>query len=101
DGAGFPRTCELIRTLDESGYFVTFYPVTMPFEDWSSVYDDIPRTVEVMVGLGVAHLERFLKERDGYYDQIIVSRPHNMQTFRARLWKDGAWATRARVIYDA
>jgi len=27
---------------------VTFYPVTMPIEDWSEVYDDIPRTVEVM-----------------------------------------------------
>ena len=100
-GAGFPRTCELIRTLDESGHFVTFYPMTMPFEDWSEVYDDIPRTVEVMVGLGVARLHDFLKERDGYYDRIIISRPHNMKTFRARMWRDGGWATRARVIYDA
>jgi glycosyltransferase involved in cell wall biosynthesis len=24
-----------------------------------------------------------------------------MKTFRSELWKDGAWATRARVIYDA
>ena len=101
DGAGFPRTVELIRTLVEIGYFVTFYPVTMPIEDWSEVYDDIPRTVEVMTEWGSARLPDFLKERDGYYDQIIVSRPHNMKTFRSRFWVGGTWSTSARVIYDA
>lgn len=100
-GAGFPRTVELLRTLVECGYFVTFYPMTMPFEAWSEVYEDIPRTVEVLTGLGTARLDRFLTERAGFYDRIIVSRPHNMQTFRAVMWKDGAWATRAEVIYDA
>ena len=100
-GAGFPRTCELVRTLDESGHFVTFYPVTMPAEDWSEVYDDIPQTVEVMVGWGEARLSEFIEEREGYYDHIIVSRPHNMKTFRSKFWRDGGWATKARVIYDA
>ena len=100
-GAGFPRAVELIRTLDEIGHFVTFYPVTMPHEDWSEIYDDIPRTVEVIIGWGAARLRDFMKEREGHYDQIIVSRPHNMKTFRSELWKDGVWDTSARVIYDA
>ncbi|PYS19878.1 MAG: glycosyl transferase, partial [Acidobacteria bacterium] len=50
---------------------------------------------------GSARLPDFLKERDGYYDQIIVSRPHNMKTFRSRFWVGGTWSTSARVIYDA
>lgn len=100
-GAGFPRTVELLRILAEDGYFVTFYPVTIPMEDWPEVYDDIPRTVEVMIGMGIVGLDDFLRLREGFYDSIIVSRPHNMKTFRASMWKDGAWATRARVIYDA
>jgi len=101
DGAGFPRTVELIRTLIEIGYFVTFYPVTIPIEDWSSVYDDIPPTVEVMTEWGLTRLHDFIKERDGYYDQIVVSRPHNMKTFRSHFWVGGSWLTSARVIYDA
>src|SRR5262245_656091 len=82
-GAGFPRAVELVRTLEDLGNFVTFYPVTMPHEDWSEVYEDIPRTVEVITGWGTLRLQDFLRQREGFYDQIIVSRPHNMQTFRA------------------
>jgi glycosyltransferase involved in cell wall biosynthesis len=100
-GAGFPRTVELLRTLDALGNFVTFYPVTMPHEDWSEVYEDIPRTVEVITGWGTERLREFLADREGFYDHIVVSRPHNMQTFRAEMWNNGSWATRARVIYDA
>jgi glycosyltransferase involved in cell wall biosynthesis len=100
-GAGFPRAVELVRTLDDLGNFVTFYPVTMPHEDWSEVYEDIPRTVEVITGWGTLRLRDFLRQREGFYDQIIVSRPHNMQTFRAAMWGNGSWLTSARVIYDA
>ena len=100
-GAGFPRAVELVRTLVELGNFVTFYPVTMPHENWSEVYEDIPRTVEVITEWGTLRLREFLRQREGFYDQIIVSRPHNMQTFRAMMWANGSWATNARVIYDA
>jgi O-antigen biosynthesis protein len=100
-GAGFPRAVELVRTLDELGNFVTFYPVTMPHEDWSEVYEDIPRTVEVVTGWGAARLREFLLQREGFYDHIIVSRPHNMETFRTAMWNNGSWETSASIIYDA
>ena len=100
-GAGFPRAVELVRTLGELGNFVTFYPVTMPHEDWSEVYEDIPRSIEVITGWGALRLREFLRQREGFYDRIVVSRPHNMQTFRAAMWEKGSWATSARVIYDA
>jgi glycosyltransferase involved in cell wall biosynthesis len=100
-GAGFPRAVELVRTLEELNNFVTFYPVTMPHEDWSEVYEDIPQTVEVITGWGMARLREFLRQREGFYDHIVVSRPHNMQTFRTAMWNNGSWSTGARVIYDA
>jgi len=100
-GAGFPRAVELVRTLEELGNFVTFYPVTIPHEDWLEVYEDIPRTVEVIAGWGIARLREFIRQREGFYDHIVVSRPHNMQTFRTAMWNNGSWSTSARVIYDA
>jgi len=101
NGAGFPRACEMIQGLVENGYFVTFYGVTMPTEDWAEVYSDIPSTVEVMMGWGAARLAEFMRQREGFYDWIIISRPHNMKTFQSIFWRDGKWLTKTRVIYDA
>ena len=47
------------------GLEVTFYPMTMADEGWPSVYQDIPRTVEVILGSGAPGLEAFLRERSG------------------------------------
>ena len=80
------------------GWFITFYPAHLPDDDWGSVRAAFPAEIEFMVGYGAAELEAFLHGRDGYYDTILVSRPHNMRSFlRAR----GATHARARLIYDA
>lgn len=100
-GAGFPRSREMLLALVEAGHSVTFFPLSFPEEDWETVYQDIPPTVEVMVGWGVDRLEEFLREREGYYQRILVSRPHNMRRLQ-RVLKGGARPPAGTgLIYDA
>jgi glycosyltransferase involved in cell wall biosynthesis len=96
-GSGFPRARDIVHALVRAGHFVTFYPTTFPDGEWASIYAELPREVEVMIGFGSAGLGEFLRQRRGYYDRILVSRPHNLQILRAHL---KPWPARG-VIYDA
>ncbi len=100
-GAGFPRTREMLWALQRLGCAVTFYASSFPDEDWSAVYREIPREVEVALGCGASGLPRFLEERSGYYDVVLVSRPHNMQRLRAVLERAPDALGGASLVYDA
>ena len=101
-GFGFPRAVELIRSLVELGHFVTLYTTAMVSEDSRRMYDDIPPTVEALVDRGPTRIVDFFRhERAGYFDRVIVSRPHNMQLLRAKLGLPRNWLAPAKVIYDA
>jgi GT2 family glycosyltransferase len=80
-GAGFPRANRMLTRLVEWQAIVTMYPTHFYNEDWSDVYSDIPREVEVMLGPGMSGLGTFLKE------------PH--------LEQHPEWFTKTRIIYDA
>lgn len=100
-GAGLPRANEILRLMVDAGFFVTFLPSTHPTDDWSETWAALPEGVEVVMDVGLTGLEAFLARREGYYEQIFVSRPHNMAKLveitkrRPLLVKD------VRVIYDA
>lgn len=98
-GSGFPRARRLLETLVAQGHFVTFYPLSHPWEPWDEVYADVPHTVEVMNGLGPHSLAQFLRDRRGYYDSVLVSRPHNMSLLRRLAGRD--LLEGAAVLYDA
>ncbi len=97
-GAGYPRAARLLRELVADGWFVTYYPLHDPADDWQDVYAAFPREVEFMVHYGQPALANFLRERDGYYDTVLVSRPHNMANY---LKLRGDTQAAARLIYDA
>ena len=97
-GSGYPRAARLLRELVAEGWFVTFYPVYFPADDWEAAYEAFPREIEFMLDAGREGLAAFLRERDGYYDTILVSRPHNMRDFLAARGKSQA---SVRLIYDA
>ena len=59
-GSGFPRANALIHALHSLGYFVTCYPIDVINEPLDIVYSDLPREVEVMVGMGPQMLRPFL-----------------------------------------
>jgi GT2 family glycosyltransferase len=98
-GSGFPRTNRIVRELVRLGHEVTCYPLTYSQEDWHSIYEDLPREVEVMINQGLPFLEQFLTERAGYYDIVFISRPHNMSNLDSLI--GGKLFAGARIIYDA
>jgi GT2 family glycosyltransferase len=100
-GSGFPRSNAILAALVKFRSFVTFYPTAVIDEKWDDAYLDIPREVEVMLGQGPAQLEQFLAERAGFYDTILISRPHNMQYFRPIFRAHEDWFADARIIFDA
>jgi len=100
-GSGFPRARAILQCMVDRGYAVTLFPSTMPAESWASVYQDIPRTVEVITRPAFDGMEAFLCERAGLFDVIFVSRPHNMEYFRSIWAAHPEWHVGVRLVYDA
>lgn len=100
-GAGFPRARDLIFALHADNKFVTLYPLRFPSVQWTEVWAELPAGVEVMADLGMEGLAGFLAERKGYYDTIIVSRPHNMEVVQYLLDSDPGLLGGALLVYDA
>jgi GT2 family glycosyltransferase len=100
-GSGFPRARNMILALMKQGCFVSFYPLSEFEEDWISVYTDMPREIEFMMGYGPPLLEPFLRNRTGYYDSIFISRPHNMEKLKPIHDAHPDWFESTTIIYDA
>lgn len=77
-GGGLPRARHLVDAL-ASDWQVTLFPLWQFDDAWETVYDSLPPTVEVILGRGYEALEKFLEERRGSFDALIVSRPDNMR----------------------
>jgi GT2 family glycosyltransferase len=100
-GSGFPRSRTLLLSLLKQNCFVTFYPFDAFDERWSSVYADMPGEIEFMVGYGPPLLEPFLRNRQGYYDTIFISRPHNMKMLKPIRELHSDWFKTTEFVYDA
>lgn len=99
-GSGYPRSYTLVTSLVAAGYGVTIFPLQFP-EATEPIRTDLQQKgVEVLYGSanGPLNLSRHLEERPGYYDIILVSRPHNMRQVRSVLDR---LEPRPKVIYDA
>ena len=100
-GQGYPRAASLVQAIVAAGDFVTHYPLQFPSEPWDDVARALPESVEVMLGMGLSRLSEFMTERAGYYDVMLVSRPHNMQVVAAVLRQVPTAWNRTRIAYDA
>lgn len=100
-GSGFPRAQLLVRALCDGGAFVSHYPLAHPQVDMDEAYRVLPREVEIVAGLGISGLARFLRERMGYYQAVIVSRPHNMDRFLAACEEAPGFRAISNLVYDA
>jgi len=100
-GSGYPRSYTMVTSLAAAGYGVTLFPLQFP-EATEPIRTDLQQKgVEVLYrsAAGPLDLSNYLKERPGYYDIILVSRPHNMRIVRSVL--DSVVGPRPKVIYDA
>jgi GT2 family glycosyltransferase/SAM-dependent methyltransferase len=100
-GSGFPRARQLVHSLHAAGAFVSHYPLTCPQVNLVEAYAVLPREVEIVAGRGIAGLADFLRERCGYYDAVIVSRPHNMDCFLHACREVPAFLPGTTLVYDA
>lgn len=100
-GAGYPRAAEILRAATGAGWFVTHYPMVETDVDFAAARLALPAGVEFAAGRGQDGLAAFLRERAGYYDAVLVSRPHNMAAFRRALRKARGAVRLDQVIYDA
>ncbi len=100
-GAGYPRCQEILRELSEMEFNISFYPLIITFDVWSSIYRTLPHEIEVLLSHGKSALEKFLQERGNYYDIIIISRNPNMELFRRIIDRHPEYIKNSRVIYDA
>lgn len=100
-GAGYPRALDLLRAVVEAGWFVTYYPLVYPDVDYAEAYRVMPPQVEIAAERGEQGLTDFMRERRGWYDAAVVSRPPNMLVFREALAEAPGFISPDRVVYDA
>lgn len=101
-GAGYPRSNELLRALADAGAQVTLFPMFKREENWTDVQRSLPSSIEVMKDYAADDLADFLAQRDGYYDAILVCRPHNMRAFLdVSATVNSSSKTKPCLIYDA
>jgi GT2 family glycosyltransferase len=62
---------DYIQDLVKKDFFVTYFPKYSGVDDWMSVYDWLPDTVEVMLYEDVGMLQSILAERPNFYDYFI------------------------------
>ncbi len=100
-GRGYPRAAELAAAMRATGATLTYYPLQFPDCDWADVEDTLDERTEVILGQGIAGLADFLQQRQGCFDLVFVSRPHNMQIVNAVRDRHAQALAGARLVYDA
>ncbi len=100
-GAGYPRARAVLNEASALGWAVTLFPMERGDAVWAATYDSLAEEIEVCGGRGAAELAEFLRERAGFYDALLVSRPEYMRALRATLAADPGRLGAMRLIYDA
>src|SRR5271166_1953628 len=100
-GSGYPRMRAMLNEAVAADWLVTFYPLQFPDVNWEAAYAELLPEIEICDGRGVPGLARFLAERLGYYDAILVSRPDNMALFSDAVRHQPHVIAGSRLIYDA
>ncbi len=101
-GSGYPRSRELLCALERAGAQITLFPMFEHDETWPAIRQSIPASIEVMRGHSAKDLALFMRDRVGYYDAIVVCRPHNMEALlNATNGGHAKWTGDATIVYDA
>jgi glycosyltransferase involved in cell wall biosynthesis len=90
-----------LQAIQARNWFITFYPLRVPDVVWNEAYRVMPPDIEIMAHQGMAGLESFLRSRVGFYDAILVSRPHNMEAFNTIAAGIPKLLEGTKLIYDA
>ena len=102
-GSGLPRANSIVNAMAKMGYLVTILPIYVSDPDVAARYRDLHPTIEILDADTNLAPRRVIRDREGYYDAIWVSRPHNVALIAKTFLEMGVairkW-TRGRVIFD-
>ena len=96
-GSGFPRLYKMLTCLSDLGYLTTFFPVGNPVKVQPETSELQHEGVEVFWGSQVG-FEEFAESRAGYYDVVLISRPHVFEGIHPSVLR---WWPKAAILYDA
>lgn len=94
-GAGMPRTKKILLDLATLGHKVTYIPLTDPKTHLATVKELQLHGIEIFHGH--FDLETLLEERRGFYDTVMVCKPHHAEPM---LWRMRKLFPKAHLIYD-
>jgi glycosyltransferase involved in cell wall biosynthesis len=96
-GSGYPRAYHMLKFLGELGYKVTFFPLdnATPWQPYTNELQQLG--IEVFYGDNLDFI-RFAQDRTGYYDLVLISRPHNMEKIFDIIKR---FFSNAVLLYDA
>lgn len=96
-GSGYPRAYAMLAALARLDYVVSFFPLQHPepFQPW---LDNLQQLGIEVFFRPYDNFRGLLKERGGFYDAVIISRPHNAARWLPAIRK--AWPD-VPVVYDA
>lgn len=100
-GRGYPRAGMMASIIGSSVDALTYYPLQIPDALWDDVYTVLNPRTEVILDEGLAGLAKFLADRIGQFDLILVSRPHNMEPLAALKALHPDWFAGVKLVYDA
>lgn len=100
-GAGFPRARKIIEGLRTAGAQITLCPTFDRQHTWKEVRKTLDDSIEVAFGVSPDVAPGFIESRAGYYDAVLVSRPHNMTPLNEALEKSPDLLRGHPLIYDA
>jgi GT2 family glycosyltransferase/SAM-dependent methyltransferase len=99
-GAGFPRAGTIIDGFLAAGAQITLCPTLDHWQPWDEVRATLDPSIEVAFGVGHGSLADFIRDRRGYYDAVLVSRPHNIAPINKALESDPNLLGGCALIYD-
>jgi len=81
-GSGFVRANDIVHAISAAGYEVGVFPINGAPAGTPALFGDFPEDAEIFHDSSLHLLERFLRERAGYYHLAWVSRTHNLARIR-------------------
>jgi glycosyltransferase involved in cell wall biosynthesis len=100
-GAGYPRAREVLSAAVSAGWFVTLFPLHALEVDWDEARAELPSEIEIVSDYASSRFVDFMRERHGYYDTVLISRPENMMLIRGLLAQHPDLFGGMRIIYDS
>lgn len=97
-GVGYPRAREMLHALMALGHGVTLAPLHDTGGTPAAVPGVVPDAVEIEHGVTPLSLGRFLHERAGRFDLLLVSRPDNLRSVLSA--RPASWLG-VPLLYDA